>query len=292
MAEVEIRAANPSEQALWTQSRSARPTGPEPTQTTLFTLVVDDAAVGFIAISIVAEDGPAVGRIDDIWIAPEARRQGYAATALAFAERWCREHVHEIVVTIDPNDPAHQGLFDEYPLRRQQMHKAVDPSVTLPEGVRGRPMTEAEYGPWLELDVQAYADELVGTGMLAPVDALARSRRDYEELLPEGLRSPDRPLWILTANDEPVATLWLMHHLSPGLTWVASVEVRPEHRGRGHGRSVMRFAEQAARAAGDPIIGLNVFGNNSVAMSLYESLGYRATAQTRSVPVAPTLASS
>ena len=40
----------------------------------------------------------------------------------------------------------------------------------------------------------------------------------------------------------------------------------------------MTLAEEAARNHGATELGLNVFGHNAVARSLYESMGYQTTA--------------
>jgi ribosomal protein S18 acetylase RimI-like enzyme len=52
---------------------------------------------------------------------------------------------------------------------------------------------------------------------------------------------------------------------------------RGPFRGRGFGRAAMVLAEQEARRGGARRLGLNVFGTNTVARSLYESLGYEIT---------------
>jgi hypothetical protein len=53
------------------------------------------------------------------------------------------------------------------------------------------------------------------------------------------------------------------------------IELAPATRGRGLGRATMLAAEDAARELGADRIRLNVFGHNTAARRLYESLGYR-----------------
>ena len=53
-----------------------------------------------------------------------------------------------------------------------------------------------------------------------------------------------------------------------------SVQIDEAFRGEGLGRETMLAAETWARAHGGTRIGLNVFGPNTVARHLYESLGY------------------
>lgn len=47
-----------------------------------------------------------------------------------------------------------------------------------------------------------------------------------------------------------------------------------EHRGAGYGRAIMLAAEDYARERSIDEVRLNVFGGNSIARSLYRSLGF------------------
>jgi ribosomal protein S18 acetylase RimI-like enzyme len=62
------------------------------------------------------------------------------------------------------------------------------------------------------------------------------------------------------------------------MAWVFEIEIEPAFRGHGYGRAAMRLAEAEARSRGMTSLGLNVHGQNTVARSLYESLGYEVTA--------------
>jgi GNAT superfamily N-acetyltransferase len=71
-----------------------------------------------------------------------------------------------------------------------------------------------------------------------------------------------------------VASIWLGHHTRPKQSFVLSVEVRPEHRGRGFGKAAMLVGEDSCLAAGDHYLGLNVFVHNTIATNLCCRLGY------------------
>ena len=57
--------------------------------------------------------------------------------------------------------------------------------------------------------------------------------------------------------------------------WVYDIEIVPERRGEGHGRALLRALEKLAAQHGAATIGLNVFGDNEIARSLYESCNYQ-----------------
>ncbi len=61
---------------------------------------------------------------------------------------------------------------------------------------------------------------------------------------------------------------------------VWSVVIDDDKYGRGFGRAAMHLAEEYAREQGATSIGLQVFGDNTSARVLYESLGYVAASLT------------
>ena len=63
------------------------------------------------------------------------------------------------------------------------------------------------------------------------------------------------------------------------MAWVNYVQVDEEFRDRGYGRRAMLLAEEEAAARGMTSVSLSVLSNNMVARDLYDSLGYRVTAQ-------------
>jgi hypothetical protein len=69
--------------------------------------------------------------------------------------------------------------------------------------------------------------------------------------------------------------------------YLFDIELVPEARGRGLGRATMLAAEQTARSLGATRMGLNVFGHNTVAARLYDSLGYLVVGEVLTRPVEP-----
>lgn len=74
---------------------------------------------------------------------------------------------------------------------------------------------------------------------------------------------------------------------SAGGAWIYDIEVMEDHRGKGYGRAILHAAEQETLKNGVNSIGLNVFGTNTVARSLYESAGYEITAQQMQKEITP-----
>jgi len=143
-----------------------------------------------------------------------------------------------------------------------------------------RPMTAAEYAAFVAVELDEYATDIArSSGM--PLDAAReRARKQHEELLPHGLATPGHSFSIvLDSAGREVGRLWLgPHPQRPGVGYVYDVGIDEAERGKGLGRAAMLAAEQVARAQGQTEIGLNVFGFNDPARSLYDSLGYRVVA--------------
>lgn len=84
----------------------------------------------------------------------------------------------------------------------------------------------------------------------------------------------------ILVDEEVEGTLWMGRPLTVSTdTWfVFDVEIAKEFRGRGFAREAMVAAEQWTREHDGPRVGLNVFGPNLAARSLYDSLGYEVFA--------------
>ena len=253
-------------------------------ESVLRALTDGDELIGLLAVSAIEQDGLLSAVVSDIWIAPGHRRLGYGRLALARAEEWARaRQARTVRLVTDPAQPAHAALFAAYPVRALQMIKKLSGPGLLADGLEGRPMTDAEYGDWRAEMERGYASDAAQSGDMLPEQAAASAAAQTDQLLPNGLKTPDHTFLCLCAGGEVVATNWIAHHRAPGMSWVYAVEVHEGYRGKGYGRAAMVIGERAAHDAGDTHLALNVFGHNHVAISLYNGMGYRAYDAGRSV---------
>jgi ribosomal protein S18 acetylase RimI-like enzyme len=127
--------------------------------------------------------------------------------------------------------------------------------------------------------MDGYVEDRIAAGE-DPEGARATSLAQRELLFPGGLPAPGQHLMHVVDADQVVGLLWMGRPLSgPESTWfVFFVEVDEARRGRGYGRATMEAAEAWTRDRGGTRVGLNVFGPNVVARSLYDSLGYQVMA--------------
>ncbi len=148
------------------------------------------------------------------------------------------------------------------------------PSITL------RAMTPAEYPAWREHSTAAFASELSQAHSAPLEQALARAEQQYEDYLPDGLDTDGMLLRVVVdEHGVDVGVLWIGRHLQrAGMGFVWEIEIYELYRGRGLGRATMLAAEDLAREQGWSSIALSVFGFNTTARRLYESLGYGTVA--------------
>ena len=151
-----------------------------------------------------------------------------------------------------------------------------------------RPMTRAEFDEWLPRQVAGYAAMITASGAMPAQAALDKAQRDTARYFGDGTATPGQLVFRIMAGEAGVGWLWVGvpgPDPDPLMAWVFDIEIEAPFRGRGYGRAAMERAEDEVRARGMTSLGLNVHGQNMVARSLYESLGYEVTAMQMKKPV-------
>lgn len=142
------------------------------------------------------------------------------------------------------------------------------------------PISDEQYAAFVTTSIIEYAADKVTSGQWAEDQSLELSRKEYEELLPQGRRTADNYLFsVLDDQATTVGTLWIgvKEYAGKRSAYVYDIWISPEFRRRGHATRALEAAEEEARKLGLRGIGLHVFGHNAGALALYEALGYRVT---------------
>ncbi|MFE0461826.1 GNAT family N-acetyltransferase [Kitasatospora sp. NPDC058965] len=241
--------------------------------------------VGQVVVGVIDPGGRSMGRIVDLWTEPG--QDEHRTAAHAWARAWCERHAaSRVAVRLAEPDPE----FADYPVRSQLRSKVIGEAARPADGVTARPMTAEEYPHWAAVEQREYAEDIARSGSRTFEDALKQAEQEYRELLPEGLATPDNTILVIESEGVEVGVAWLRHRYLPGVSYLYSVLVHPEHRGRGFGRAAMAVSEQATVAGGGQALMFNVFGGNDVAMNLYTSTGYLVVEESRSLDTAPAAA--
>lgn len=148
------------------------------------------------------------------------------------------------------------------------------------------PMTEAEFGAFLAVAVPTYAQDKVAAGNWQRGQALELAAQAFQQLLPNGLATPDHFLFSIVAEtgstpaaQTPVGVLWFaVGETGPNRTaFLYNLEVYAPFRRRGYGAQALQAFEEKAIQLGLTSIGLHVFGFNRGAQAMYEKMGYIVT---------------
>jgi len=101
----------------------------------------------------------------------------------------------------------------------------------------------------------------------------------FEDGVRQGLANPDHGLFVLEDGDRLVGFLWIVIYVSPWTGerygYVNNIYVVPSHRGRGLGRFMMEYTDRFLRERGVFSVRLTVTAANTVAVHLYERVGFR-----------------
>jgi len=143
-------------------------------------------------------------------------------------------------------------------------------------------MTDSEFEAWRGPAVDSYAQDFVTSGILTPDEAQSRAEKDFDDLLPEGLATPNHALWTAVDDETAVGILWVMYggEESNRRAFIYDIEVFEAYRRRGHAKAMIESLSEQAREQGVVSIGLNVFGYNDGAIALYRKLGFEVSSMT------------
>lgn len=141
-------------------------------------------------------------------------------------------------------------------------------------------MSESEYAAWLAEAIPAYALDKVATGQWSDEESLELSKKDFDELLPQGQATPDS--FLHTIVDSRTAAVGVLcftvkTRFNARIAYVIDVSVRTERQREGHAHRAFLALEDEVRKFGLSGIALHVFGHNTGARALYAKLGYQPT---------------
>lgn len=135
------------------------------------------------------------------------------------------------------------------------------------------------FASWAQRSRTEYEADLVATGV-PQEDARRQASQSIDAAFADRTPTLDNAVFdIVDDHGAIIGYLWVGrdHSEDPSLWWVWDIVVDASSRGQGIGRKAMQLAEEYARSQGATTLGLSVFGFNTAARRLYESLGYETT---------------
>lgn len=142
--------------------------------------------------------------------------------------------------------------------------------------IRLQPMSESDFKEYLSSAIGVYASEKVKAGNWKESEALESSRKEFNDLLPQGIRTPDHFLFnIKNEEDMKVGFLWFaIAPRQPEWYFIYDFEIYEAFRRMGYGTQVLSELDTFAHTKGIKMIELHVFGHNTAARALYKKAGF------------------
>ncbi len=139
------------------------------------------------------------------------------------------------------------------------------------------PMEQADFEEYLEEDIQEYAQEHVRVGDWEPSEALEKSRKEHEFLLPDGLASKNQYLFTIIDQDSSskVGIVWVS--IEGNRAFIYDFEINETLRGKGYGKQALVALDEKLGSMNVKFIGLHVFEGNVAARELYKKMGFEVT---------------
>lgn len=140
------------------------------------------------------------------------------------------------------------------------------------------PFDDSEFTAWIHTQSQGYIDQRMRAGDDRAV-AESKAASTNDSYFPGDRPIAGHTVYRVRTDGRNVGFLWIGPHPDglAGVAWVWDIEIDEAERGAGLGRATMAAAERMALAEGYTDLALNVFGFNTAARSLYESMGYETT---------------
>ncbi|MDT0268939.1 GNAT family N-acetyltransferase [Streptomyces sp. DSM 44915] len=262
-----------------------RPTGPEERtadqgRSRAFAITVNGRRVGGLRLATDARFAHHAGRLLELTVQPAERRRGRATVAALAAEEVLRDWgCGQVDITVPDGAPGALRLAGAlgYTTRGRTLGKALgQPPPPPPEESRPRALTEAEYQEWLAAERAHYAAAWTERGVPREWAAF-RAHAATAAALPAGLATPGVLARVLEHRGVRVGSCWLARtdQAATGDPVVMGVRVAPEHRGLGHGHTLLAHAERLAAERGAGRLAAYAFAGNLPATRLAVSLGYQ-----------------
>ncbi|MEV7610030.1 GNAT family N-acetyltransferase [Microbacterium sp. NPDC089320] len=254
------------------------PAGHETETSLILTIDDDDARIGTVwlaanngvlfIVDLAFASEPSDRQLDDLLddLTALARRQG----------------VGRLSIALHPSDSAARGFVEGRGFEVASIQMLLEPLPSRDARASGErlvvaPMTAERFTGFAAASEAAFAEDLVASGRYSTEDAAVESHRQMELELPDGIDSEGQELFTAHVDGTEVGVLWIGIRRRGGRPhgFILDIEVAEDQRRKGYGRDLMLAAEREAARLGADSIGLHVFGFNTSAIRLYESLGYR-----------------
>jgi len=142
--------------------------------------------------------------------------------------------------------------------------------------VKLEPIQQEDFEIFLERGIREYAGDHVRNGNWSSEEALDRSKKEFESLLPDGIRSKDQYLYSIIDNSgNKIGVLWVQ--VKDQKAFIFDFIIDEAFRGKGYGKQALIAMDEKLKSMNVESVGLHVFGDNITAQELYKKMGFQIT---------------
>lgn len=139
-----------------------------------------------------------------------------------------------------------------------------------------RKMSEDEHSRIREPSLESYAQD-IARNFKRPMDEVRiEAKEQVNRILKDGLATQGHFMFdvVEKKNGETVGYIWFNVEKDKKRAFLYDILIHKPYRGKGYGRKTLRLLEATLRDMDIKQLGLHVFGDNTVAISLYKMQGY------------------
>jgi ribosomal protein S18 acetylase RimI-like enzyme len=135
---------------------------------------------------------------------------------------------------------------------------------------------QEDFEIFLKRGIREYAEDHVRNGNWTAEEALERSKKEFEQLLPDGINSQHQYLYsIIDEDNNKIGVLWVQAKAQKA--FIFDFIIDEAFRGKGYGKQALAALDEKLISMNVDSVGLHVFGHNIVAQELYKKSGYEIT---------------
>lgn len=140
------------------------------------------------------------------------------------------------------------------------------------------PFTAEEFVAYCEAFQIGYSTALVKAEICDEELAQEKAKSLIDSAWAGGYPNAQHCLYSITLEDRIVGKIWYTPFIPERkMAWLFDIEIDPSFQRKGFGRASLEKMEGYLKDQGINRIGLQVFASNTLAKTLYESLGYQVT---------------
>ena len=137
-------------------------------------------------------------------------------------------------------------------------------------------MQQEDLVPYLERGIREYAEDHVRNGNWTAAESLEKSKKEFQNLLPEGVNSKDQFLYsIVDEAENKIGLLWVQ--VKDHKAFIYDFIIDESVRGKGYGKQALMAMDETLKSMDVESVGLHVFGDNVTAQELYKKMGFGIT---------------